>query len=163
MTNCDPHRHSNDHHYGFLATRPNLCALFWSRQYISVELDVFFFPRHVEQNSRFNVMKINKIHCDRPKKIVAGFSVIFCFVYWLRSLRTSLMISTKIFTPRRLVPRYSGLSDSMISTRQFYCTIYDWEYENFNTFRRNYFICIESSSMDCWRVQSSQLPKCLQP
>ena len=41
LINFDPHRHSNNRQYGFLATRPNLCALSWSRQCVSMELGMF--------------------------------------------------------------------------------------------------------------------------
>ena len=57
-----------------------------------------FFFRHVELNTRFDVMTI-----DRPI-IVAGFRV-FCFVRWLRLFRTSLKVFSEIFTPYRLVSR----------------------------------------------------------
>ena len=63
-----------------------------------------FFLRHVELNSRFDVMTINVIPFDRPK-IVTDFSVIRNFVYWLRLVRTSSKVLTELFTSFRLVLR----------------------------------------------------------
>ena len=51
------------------------------------DLECFFF-RHVELNSRFDVMTINEIPFDRPK-ILTAFSVILHVVCWLWLLRTS--------------------------------------------------------------------------
>ena len=84
------------------------------------------FFRHVVLNTRFNMTTINVVFFDRPK-IVAGFCAMFCFVYWLRLVRTSLKISTEFFVWNRLVPQKSRFWDSMISSRQCYCAICDRE------------------------------------
>ena len=117
---------------------------------------VFF--RHGELNSRFDVMTISEIPFDRPE-ISAGFCVISCFVYRLRLLKTSLKVSSEIFTWCKLVPHESEFSDSMLSSVQLDCTICDWEYEIITTLRRKYVLCIASSSMDFWHGLSKFTPR----
>ena len=76
-----------------------------------------FFFRHVELNSRF-----------------AGFSVIFCFVCRLTLFRVSLKFFSEIFASYKLVPPQSGFSDSTASSRQFCCSVFEWEFEMFTFF-----------------------------
>ena len=85
-----------------------------------------FFVRHVQLNSRLDVVTIKVIPIDQPK-IITGFSVIFSFVCWLRPFRVSLKFFSEIFTPHKLFPAWSGFSDSIISSKQFCCSICDWE------------------------------------
>ena len=57
-----------------------------------------------------------------------GFCVILCFVY--------LRVSLQFFFEILLSPPYSGFSDSMISFKQFCCSICDREQKMFTTFGR---------------------------
>ena len=91
--------------------------------------NVFFFFRQL--NSRFTMMAINEVALNRSG-VIAGFCVILCFVY----LRVSLQFFFEIFTPCRLSPPHSGFSDSMISFKQFCCSICDREYKMFTPFGR---------------------------
>ena len=114
-----------------------------------------FSFRHIKLNSRLDVMTINVLPFDRPN-IVTGFSVIHSFVCWLRPVRTSSKVCSEHVAAHKLVPHWSGFSDSTISSRQFYCALCDWEYDVFTT-RRCHFPRIDSSSMDFRRVQIFQL------
>ena len=86
-----------------------------------------FFFRHVELNTRFNVMTINEVTLNRPE-VFPGFSVIFCFCR-LKPFRFALKFSTEIFTSLQVVPTF-GFSDSVVSSKQVCCSICDWEYKN---------------------------------
>ena len=58
-------------------------------------------------------MTISDIPFDRPE-IIAGFCVIFCLVECLSLLRTSLKVSSEIFTPLQVGPALEwifGLQD----------------------------------------------------
>ena len=73
-------------------------------------------------------------------EVIAGFSVLFCFC-WLRPTRASLKFFAEIFTPNRIIPPQSWFSDFIISPKQFFRAVCDWEYEKFTFFSR-YFLCI---------------------
>ena len=83
-----------------------------------------FFFRHVELNWRFNVMTINEVTFDWPE-VFPGFSVIFCFCR-LRFFRDALKSSS----PYKLFPPTSGFSDSVVSSKQFSCSICGLESES---------------------------------
>ena len=53
-----------------------------------------FFTRHVDVNSRSDVMTTSEVSFNRPE-VVAGFGVVFCFC-WLRSIRVSMNFSSEI-------------------------------------------------------------------
>ena len=77
------------HHIQISMRRPNcnnVCQ--WSRE--------CFFFRHVELNSKFNVMTTNEVTLCR-QEVFSGFSVVFEFCR-LRLFRFSLKFSTEIFT-----------------------------------------------------------------
>ena len=71
-------------------------------------------------------MTINEVTLDRPE-VFSGFCVLFCFAYWLRLLRISLEAFSRIFTPYRLGPPWSGFSDSVVSSKQLCCSICYWD------------------------------------
>ena len=74
---------------------------------------------------------------------------VFCFVCWLRLLRTSLKVSSEIFTPYRF-------SDSMISARQFTVPSAIGK-TKCSPILGVISFCIASSSKDFRRVQIVQL------
>ena len=63
------------------------------------------------------------------------------------------------FSTNWLIPYQGGCFQCMISSRWLYCSICDWEYEFFTTFRPYHLFCIESFSMDFWCVHLFQLLK----
>ena len=75
----------------------------------------------LELNSRFIVMTTDEVTLDRPE-VSMGFSVI-CLLYRLRRSRFTLNFSTEIFTPCGRFPPWSGYSEFVISSWQFFCTI----------------------------------------
>ena len=109
-----------------------------------------FFFRYMELNSRFDVMTTNVIPFDRTK-IATGFSVIRYFVCWLRPV-TSSKVCSEFFASYKLIPCRSGFSDSVISSRQFLCTICAWEYEVFTISRRYHF----ALSLRAWISDTSK-------
>ena len=125
LTNFNPHRHSNGRQYGILATRPDLCAS-WSRQCTSVVLGMILLrARRVElevrrDDDKWNLLQSTRSHCE--------------FVCRLRPFRVSLKFFSDIFTPCKLFPPWSGFSDSIISSKQFCCSICDREYNLFTLF-----------------------------
>ena len=106
-------------------------------------------------------MKINEIPFDQ--KIVAGFSVIRHFVYWLGLVRTSSKITTELFGSCGLLPHGSGVSDSRISPRELCRNICDREHAVFTPLWRSHFFRIEPSSMDFGSVHIFSIPRCLRP
>ena len=52
--------------------------------------------------------------------------------------------------------RTSWSSQTSVSSRDFECTIFDWEYEIVTFHRRQHFLCIENSGVDVWCVHLLQ-------
>ena len=86
-----------------------------------------FCLRHVDLNSRFVVMTIDEVTFDRPE-VGTGFSVI-CWSCQLRVSRFALISplrSSLLTVGSRLSV---GISECVVSSNQFCCTICYWEYE----------------------------------
>ena len=110
-----------------------------------------FFP-HVVLKSRFNMMTIKEVTFDRPV-VFPRFSVIFCSCRF-RPFRVALKFFSEIFTPCKLLPHQSEFSNSVVSSKQFTCSICGWEYKSFSSPSWRYlFFSIEPSRTDFWRVQ----------
>ena len=71
-------------------TSRHVCVVLVTSIYFQWNWEWFFF-RHVELNSRFNVMTLNEVSFHWPE-VVPGFSIIFCFCR-LRPLRVALRFS----------------------------------------------------------------------
>ena len=123
--------------------RPGNVNIFqWSRE--------CFFLRHEELNSRSIVMTIDEVTLDRPK-IGQGFSAI-CGFCQLNLSRFTMKFSAEIFAPYGWFPPWSGFSEFVVSSWQFWCTIYKWEHE-FN----NFLFRDDSSKINIWRIQLFQI------
>ena len=108
----------------------------------------WFFLRHIEVNSRFNVMTTNDVFFNHSE-VVAGFDVIFCFCCF-RSFRASLKSFVKIFTPYGFILPQSWFSNFMISSKQF-CVPSATGNMIVYPFGRYSFLSIDTSSVDFWR------------
>ena len=75
---------------------------------------------------------IDEVTLNRPE-VGTGFSVICWFCRWT-SFRVVLKFSTEIFAPYRLFPPQTGFSECAVSSSQFCCTIFYWEYEFISCF-----------------------------
>ena len=124
----------------------------WFRQVsTAINIPIMFysaFLQHIQGRT------INVVPFDRAK-IVSGFSVNHHCLYQLREpsdspRRSSLKLfaSFFFFFSFSWVPHWGGFSDTLISSRQFDCSICDWEFQCFTIFGRGHFLCIESSSID---------------
>ena len=95
-----------------------------------------FFLQHIQLKSMFNAMTTYVIPFD-PPKIVAGFTV-----------QLSSKITTELFASCGLIPYKSEFAENLISSRQFCCSIFDWEFEIVTAFRRYYFFCFGLRGID---------------
>ena len=142
-------------------TSKEVCVLLTASKNCSGIGNDSFFLRHMELNSWFDVMTINvSIPFDRPK-IVSGVCVIHHCVYRLRPVRFSSKIISELFASFGLVPFSGAFSDTLISSRQFCCSIFVSENEMFTIFRRNYVHCIEFSNHAFLTRLNSPTSQCL--
>ena len=102
----------------------NFDVLLWNKKW--------FFYRHVQFDSGFHVLTVNRISWDRPE-IIFSFRIIACWVILKRSWRKPFIwFSSKNFlflSSFRTIPDWGGWSQTSISSRDFDCSICDWEYE----------------------------------
>ena len=157
----DPHQHSNNRWFVFLASHPGLCVCS-CRGHVNILQWYWecFFLRHAELNSRFNMMTINKVSFNRTE-VVAGFSVVFGFC-WLRPFELLWSSSQRCSLP-------SGSYCLRVDSRMLWSlpsnfavpsSIVNFNFSSFCTCF--YFLCIELSSMDFLRA-FLPAPQCLQP
>ena len=99
-------------------------------------------------------MTTDEATLKRPK-IVTGFSVISRFCRF-RLSRFAFKFSTEIFAPYGLFPPWSGFSEGVVSSKQFYCAICNWEYELFSPLWYQYFFRIDSSRISFPNLPSPQ-------
>ena len=128
------HRLSNSRQYGFLATLPDSCALSRPRQCISVGLGMFLLSakKKVKLCVQHEKRQVKSSSIDQESLRASASSFVRLLVKTFPNFRD---IFQKIVTPCRLVLPQSGFSDSVISSRQFCCSIREWEYVIFASFQ----------------------------
>ena len=91
----------------------------------------WFFPRHVQFDSGFNVMTVNNIAWNGPE-IIPNFTIIPRWVSkwgWRRSVWFSYKI-TLFSSSVWAVPDEVSCSQILLSSRKLDCSICDWEYKD---------------------------------
>ena len=92
---------------------------------------MFLLSAQKRWNSRLNVINVKWNHLPLTKAASAS-SFVHLLVETFPNFRE---IFQEIVTPCRLVLPQSGFSDSIISSRQFCCSIREWEFEIFTPFQ----------------------------
>ena len=105
------------------------------RMSISGNVNVFqqnrkwFFFRHVQFDSGFHVMAVYEVSWNRPK-IISCFTIISRWVSMWGWTRESVWFSLKnflFFSSVWAIPDQGGCSQTLISSKNFNCSICDWE------------------------------------
>ena len=123
--------------------RDDINVFQWNREW--------FFFRHIEMNSRFNMMTINKVSLNRPK-VFPIFSVIFLF-FKSKLFPIALRHSAKSLSPYGEFPSQSGFLEFVVSLWQFCCIICHRKHKFSVCVGYQDFLCIRSSGIHFWCVQ----------